>query len=293
NHLSFENEDWQSIGVQNEIAPYSRVGSGIWGHIKPDEVEYGGGMKISKNGLFQITEKDTAIELIRSTLDGGFAFNKESAGTSFSTPKVSAIAAELLKLYPDENVNLIRALIVQGARLPGELFHNPTELAIKHYGYGIPSLERVTRNSEHRITFYNTNKIKAEQGQIYSLELPKTLLDPGENYDVLIEVSLAFTAKTRRTRQRTKSYLATRLDWKSSKLDDNYESIKNSALKALLNGEELKKPENEGGGVIQWKIRERDNWGVPNVNRNNSSLQKDWAILKSYELPETLYFSVN
>ena len=292
NHLSLDNEYWESIGKENEIAPYSRIGHGIWGHIKPDVVEYGGGMKISKNGLFQITEKDVAIELVRSTLDGGYAFNKESSGTSFSTPKVTAIAAELVKLYPEENINLIRALIVQGARLPGEFFLNPTELAIKHFGYGVPSLERVTRNTEHRITFYNTNQIRAEEGQIYALELPEALTNPGENYDILIEVSLAFTAKIRRTRQRTNSYLATRLDWKSSKLEDDYESFKKNSLKEL-NGELLKKTENSVDGTIKWKIRERNNWGVPGINRNNSSLQKDWAIIKSFELPETLYFSVN
>ena len=292
NHLSLDNTEWESIGKQDEVAPYSRIGNGIWGHIKPDVVEYGGGMKISKNGLFHITEKDVAIELVRSTLNGGYAYNKESSGTSFATPKVSAIAAELLKVYPEENINLIRALIVQGARLPGDLFYNPTTLAIKQFGYGIPSLDRVTRNSEHRITFYNTNEIRAEEGQIYSLDLPESLLDPGEDYDILIEVSLAFTAKIRRTRQRTKSYLATRLSWKSSKLEDNYENFKNRVLKEI-DGVELEKPENTPDGTIHWKIREQTNWGVPDISRNNSSLQKDWAILKSYKLPETLYFSIN
>src|SRR5699024_9455623 len=54
NHLSFNDEDWKSIGDKDEIAPYSRIGTGIWGHIKPDVVEYGGGMKVSKNGLNNI-----------------------------------------------------------------------------------------------------------------------------------------------------------------------------------------------------------------------------------------------
>lgn len=44
---------------------------------------------------------------------------------------------------------------------------------------------------------------------------------------------------------------------------------------------------------IKWKIRERENWGtVRGINRNYSTLQKDWAILKSYELPEELLFAV-
>lgn len=293
NHLSLDDKDWESIGKEDEIAPYSRIGNGIWGHIKPDLVEYGGGMKISKNNIQQITTKDTAIELIRSTLDGGSAYNSESVGTSFATPKVTAIAAALLKLYPDEDINLIRALLVQGARLPGDFFRNPTVLAMRHYGYGIPSLERVTTNTEHRITFYNTNQIKAEEGQVYSLKLPDNLRNPGDEFEILIEVSLAYTAKIRRTRQRIKSYLGTWLDWKSSKLDDTYDSFVQSALKEL-DGEKIEHENKDAENNIRWKIRERKNWGVvKGIQRNDSTLQKSWVILKSHELPEYLYFSVN
>ncbi|SFF08984.1 hypothetical protein SAMN05216167_1284 [Spirosoma endophyticum] len=45
--------------------------------------------------------------------------------------------------------------------------------------------------------------------------------------------------------------------------------------------------------TIQWKIRERSDWGnISGVNRNQSSLQKDWVILKSHQLPEELSFAV-
>lgn len=292
NHLSLNNEEWHSIGNENEIAPYSRTGTGIWGHIKPDVVEYGGGMQISLNGTNSISCKDTAIELVRSTLDGGKAFNKESVGTSFATPKVTHIVAELLKLYQEENINLIRALLVQGARLPDDFFRNPTTLSIQHFGYGIPSLRRVTENTEHRITFYNTNEITAEEGQIYSLRIPQELRNQGDEYDVLIEVTLAYTAKNRRTRQKTKSYLSTWLEWKSSNLQDSYDDFKNRTL-SELGGETIDDFERSNGSTIQWKIRERNNWGdVEEISRNNSSLQKDWVILKSYELPEELHFAV-
>src|SRR5690606_29018897 len=126
---------------------------------------------------------------------GGGAFGKDSAGTSFSTPKVAFIAAMLKKLYPDEGVNLIRALIAQGARLPGNHFANPTTRSIQHFGYGLPSLERVTKNTEHRVTFYNTSKVEAEGCHIYSLSIPEELREPGDEYDILIEITLAYTAK--------------------------------------------------------------------------------------------------
>lgn len=289
NDVPFEDEYWKSMGGKDDIAAYSKTGTGIWGHIKPDVVEYGGGMKISKSKL--PTVKEIGIELVRSTLDGGRAVNKESAGTSFATPKVTHIAAILQNLYGEENINLIRALIVQGARLPGDYFLNPTKEAMEHFGYGIPSLERVTKNTEQRITFYNTNKITADEGQIYTLKIPDELRSPGDEYDILIEVTLAYTAKNRRTRQRTKSYLATWLDWRSSKLEDTQEDFKNRMLKEL-DGEELEDT-SDSDGVIQWMIRERNNWGeVKGINRNNSSVQKDWVILKSHLLPEEISFAV-
>lgn len=289
NHLSLDTEDWKSIGNENEVAPYSRIGSGIWGHIKPDVVEYGGGMQVSKNGLNSISYKDTSIELLRS---GGRAFNKESVGTSFAAPKVTYIVAELLKLYKDEGINLIRALLVQGARLPNEFFYHPTKLSIQHFGYGLPSLRRVTENTEHRITFYNTNIIKAEEGQIYSLKIPQEVRNQGDEYKILIEVTLAYTAKNRRTRQKTKSYFSTWLEWKSSNLHDKYDDFKDRTL-SELEGKKIESYEKSNGDVIQWKIRERSSWGeVEEISRNKSSLQKDWVILNSYELPDELHFAI-
>lgn len=292
NHLTLDTDEWASMGCENEVAAYSRIGSGIWGHIKPDVVEYGGGMQLSKNGQNLISNKDTSIELLRSTISGGSAFSKESVGTSYAAPKVAHVVAELSKLYNGEDINLIRALLVQGARLPIKYFHNPTKLSIQHFGYGIPSLKRVTENTEHRITFYNTNQIRAEEGQIYSLKIPEELRSQGEEYQILIEVSLAYTAKNRRTRQRTKSYLSTWLEWKSSNLFDSYEDFRNRTLSELPD-EVIETYEKSNGGAIQWKIRERSSWGdVEDINRNKSSLQKDWVILSSFELPEELHFAV-
>lgn len=291
NHAAFEDDNWQSLGNENDVSAFSRIGEGIWGKIKPDVVEYGGGLIASKSSVKTVTENSTTSpELIRSTLHGGSAYGKDTVGTSFAAPKVAHIVAQLLKLYPDEDVNLIRALVAQGARLPNGLNINPTVQSIKYYGYGIPSLERVTKNTEQRITFYNTGKVSANEGHIYSLKIPESIRNQGDEYDILIEVSLAYTSKVRRTRQKTKSYLSTWLDWVSSKLNEDYNSFSQRAIKELGATTD---EENEATEVIQWKIRERGNWGdVTGLNRNNSTLQKDWAIIKSFELPEELSFSI-
>lgn len=292
NHSHFEDHFWESLGSDGDISAFSRIGAGIWGKIKPDVVELGGGLVKSKTGTNSIRENQmTSPELIRSTLHGGSAIAKDSTGTSFAAPKVSHIVAQLKKLYPNEGVNLLRALLVQGARLPNDHFLNPKTESLRYFGYGLPSLKRVTNNSDSRITFYNTASIKAEEGQIYSLKIPKDLRSQANEYDILIEVTLAYTSKVRRTRQRTKSYLGTWLDWSNSYLDEPIDEFKKRALK-VIEGNTVEY--NSGtGDLIKWKIRENKDWGdVSEFNRNNSTVQKDWAILKSFNLPEEISFAI-
>jgi hypothetical protein len=292
NHSFYEDSNWKSLGDELDVSAFSRIGSGIWEHIKPDVVEFGGGFICSKNGVNSINEnEETSAELIRSTLGGGNAYSKDSVGTSFATPKVTHIVAQLVKLYPDEDVNLIKALVIQGARLPKDLFINPTNIGIKQLGYGLPSIDRVTNNTSQRVTFYNTQTIAAEEGRIYSLKIPESLRGQADEYDILIEVTLTYTAEVRRTRQKTKSYLSTWLDWTSSYLDEPVDDFTARVIKEI--DDEKIEPVKGSGNIIPWKIRENKDWGeVQGLNRNNSTTQKDWAIIKSYQLPEELNFSV-
>ncbi len=293
NHSSFEDDNYLSIGIEDEVSPFSRIGLGIWGMIKPDVVEYGGGLSVSKIGNIVSEKKAISPELIRSTLHGGAAIGNDIVGTSFSTPKVAHIVAQLLKLYPDEDINLLRALVVQGARLPKIFFENPTSRSIKHFGYGIPSLERVTKNTPQRVTFYTTSEISAEEGHIYSINIPEFLRSPVEEYDILIEVTLSYTTKVRRTRQKTKSYLSSWLDWTSSKIGETFEDFSEFVFKEIE--ERATNYNNSDRNTMRgldWKIKSDVRGSVDGISRTNSSVQKDWAFIKSHDLPNDLNFAV-
>ena len=295
NSNEFENDDLKSLGEGNEVSAFSRIGFGIWDTIKPDVVEYGGGLVVSKNSIMLVAEKDElSPELLRSTLHGGPSISKDEVGTSYAAPKVTYILAQLKKIYPDENNNILRTLLIQGARLPESHFSQPTADSIRHFGYGIPSLDRVTRNSDHRVTFYNNAYIKAEQAHVYKIDIPEELRRPEDDFDILIEITLAFTSKVRRTRQRLKSYLATWLDWETSKLGEEHSLYKTFVLKEIEGRETTYDKENRKIYTsIKWKIGGQSNHGeTKELSRTNSTLQKDWAILKSYELPEELSVAV-
>ncbi len=288
-HNEFDDGFRKSFGKKDYPSAFSRTGLGIWGMIKPDVVEYGGDFVKEIAGMNVANEASIAPELVKSTYNGGAGVGSDQVGTSFAAPKVSYIAASLQRLYPTESVNMLRALIVQSARLPEHCFSNPTLDDIRHYGYGIPNLQRATENSQGRITFIASENISAKQAHIYSIKIPRQVRTPGEDYDVLIEVTLAFMAKTRRTRKKTKSYLSSWLDWHSSKLDETHDQFKHRLL------QNMDEPDNNNdqNGTIKWVIREQANRSrIPNIKRQDNSLQKSWCILKSYQLPELLDIAV-
>ena len=296
NKFQYEDDYLKSLEEADELSSFSKVGLGIWDMNKPDLVEYGGGFVGMKNTPYFVRIKEeTSPELIRSTLNGGNAFGRDSVGTSFSAPKVTNIIGELLKLYGDEDINLLRAITVQSARLPRDFFYNPTYDSMRFYGYGIPNLERALDNNPYRITFYNTGSITAEESIIFNVKIPEELRKPEDDHDILIEITLAFTSDVRRTRQKTKSYLATWLDWKSSKKGEELDDFKNFTLKEF-NGETIPSYESEKRNAMpswDWKVRNEKIYGEVNgVRRSNGSLQKDWCINSSHDLPEELNFAI-
>ena len=290
--IKYEDEDRESFAGQDEPSSFTRTGPGIWNMVKPDVVEYGGDYvkERTPNPLITV-ETSSAIEVVKSTVDGANALGYD-IGTSFAAPKVSHIAGQVLNEIPLASANLIRALIVQSARHPDGIFRNPSLNNIRTYGYGIPDRLRATQNHERRITLTAESNIAAKQAEIYTIRIPDEMRGVADEYDILIEVTLAFTARPRRTRRKTKSYLSTWVDWQSSKLDETFNHFR-SRVSEYTEGDEPVEKQEEDGGSIQWQIRENPNWGsVKGLRRQDSSLQKDWVIMKPYNIPEEFSLAV-
>ncbi len=216
---TFEDDDRESFGSRDEASAFTKTGPGIWGMIKPDVVEYGGDLVKQKVGSLNLTEQmATSPELVKK---GGFA-SRDSVGTSYAAPRVAHIAAMIQTVLPNENALLYRALVVQSARLPFDWFKNPTFKNLQTHGYGIPDADRAIDNTPQRITFITSNDIKPQTAHIYSIAIPKELSNPGDSYDVLIEITLSYFAEPRRTRRTTRSYLSARADWESSKINEPF-----------------------------------------------------------------------
>jgi hypothetical protein len=286
-HNSFDEIDKKSFGSFGQPSAFTRTGLGMWGMVKPDVVEFGGDYALEKNSNPNISiHADISPELVKKGLS---AVGKDDVGTSFSAPKVSHIGGYLQKMFPHESVLTYRALIVQSARYPNNLVHNPTLDLIKTLGYGIPDLKRATENSKDRITFIADGNLAAKQANIYKVKIPPEINRPGLDYDILVEVTLSYYAKTRRTRKGTKSYLSTWLDWESSGLNESSNDFKDRIIEEM---DSAISANSQSADSISWKIQTRINAGVRNVRRQDSTLQKDWAILKSNVLPNEFCIAV-
>ena len=101
------------LSLKNYPSPFSMVGPGCGDVIKPDLVHYGG------NAGFKDGKLD--INGVKSFASDGKICS--GVGTSYSTPRVAALAAELTGSMKDEfNPELIRALLIPSANHPEE-FH--------------------------------------------------------------------------------------------------------------------------------------------------------------------------
>lgn len=284
-----------SISQKDKPSAFSCSGLGIWDTIKPEVVEYGGDLVKDESIPPNITSpKEVCPELVRSTLNGGPGVAADNIGTSFAAPKVSHIAARLAAELSDDSCLLYRALIVQSARWPEwTMADNVNKLhVIRQIGYGIPNIDRAVGNSPNRITLITRGNrpIKAKEAHIYQVKLPEGLRSQGEEHEILVEVTLSYKAQPRRTRRNRRKYLSTWLDWDCSKKGENPEKFLARILKEYDATEDAEKGE-EG---FKWTIGKRaKNYGkIDGVSRSAGTVQKDWTVVKSFELREAFCIAV-
>ncbi|MDP4176224.1 MAG: S8 family peptidase [Bacteroidota bacterium] len=286
----YNTTDRKSFGCKDSISSFSRIGPGIWGMVKPDIVSYGGDFIYQNAGFVSIAEhEETSPELVRATTGGGPAISRDKVGCSFAAPLVTQIIASLQKLLPTESTLLYRALVANSSSWPETpIGDTATDRMLKFYGFGIANLEKTIDNSAHRITMISSGSISAKNADVYTIKVPDEIRRPGNDNDILIEVTLSFKARPRRTRRESKSYLSTWLSWQSSKLGESASQF----TKRVLGDETSTDTTGTGQETIKWVIGNRVNTGINGIRLNNSSLQKDWTTIKVYALPENFSIAV-
>ena len=173
--------DFANVG---NPSPFTRIGRGPSYIIKPEVVHYGGNAGLDVNGGLSITG-------VRSFgLDGSV---NQSIGTSFSTPRVAALAAGLhQEMDEDFDPLLIKGLIIHSANYPkGLALPNPER--VSQIGFGRPrKVEDILHNTPHEITLIlRSNISRGEYIDIMDFPMPECLVD-GDYYGGQITATLVY-----------------------------------------------------------------------------------------------------
>ncbi len=138
-----------------ERSPFSRIGPGVENIVKPDVVHYGG-------------NRDTHLSLFS---EWGRQYCLYS-GTSFSTPRIASLAANLQQKIGGEcNPLLIKALIVHYSNYPANISKSIEEIR-KEMGFGLPCvINDMLSNDANECTLVFTHTLKKGR-DIVSLDFP-------------------------------------------------------------------------------------------------------------------------
>lgn len=289
-----DDDDFTTLGRTNEVSAFSRSGLGIWGTIKPEVVEYGGNYAITKGtaSINLVTPEEICIELPRRSPEGPL-YSRDCIGTSFSTPKISSIASIVAKEFPNQSSLFYKTLIVQSAKWFGNIMENDPVISLNKFktiGYGLPQVDTLITNNEFRITAITMQDVLINEGELhmYEVKIPEELRKPGEDFNILVEVTLCYVSNPRRTRKNNRKYLSTWVDWVSSNINEKPEDFKEYAEK-----EEDVDAIPRSSSAFKWMLGIQKNHGIVNeVSRNSGLTQKDWTSVKSYHLTEGFCIAV-
>lgn len=158
------------IADKNNPSPFSRIGRGPSHLIKPDVVHYGGNAGLDASNI-------VVNNPVKSFSPNGQVIG--STGTSFSTPRITAIAAGLNSLLNESfNPLLLKALIIHSAKYPEEM-KMPIADKIKYAGFGLPAnIKDILFNEPNEITLILQDTLeKGHFIDILDFPYPQSMID--------------------------------------------------------------------------------------------------------------------
>lgn len=217
--------------VQGYPSPFTRSGFGVDGMIKPDLVDFGGDLVVDGSRVINNEPGVSILTLAKNHVGSMF---RGYCGTSFASPRVANIAAQLFTQFPNATSNLIRALIVNSASLPKEVpstLQGKKQLSkrLQIYGYGQPDLFRAKYSTGNYVVLLEDDvQIPVGSFQVYEIPpIPDDYLKTDGTRT--LSITLAFDPPTRPTRG--DSYLGVTMEFNLFKnIDKN--SIVNAFVKA-------------------------------------------------------------
>lgn len=190
------------VTLAGEPSPFTRVGPGAGGAVKPDVVDTGGTMIVDpltgrmRGGDSLATAG--VLTLHHRYVDQLFT---TGSGTSYSAPLVGSKAAQVLRRFPTASANLVRALLVGSARQDAAALARMAPLGQDALtavcGHGRVDTERAAFSDDARVVFYAEDELPVDHFAIYEVPCPEMFQTGGRRS---IQVSLAYDPPVRHTR---------------------------------------------------------------------------------------------
>jgi hypothetical protein len=190
------------ITLAGEPSPFTRVGPGVGGAVKPDVVDTGGTMivdplTVSMRGGDSLASAGV-MTLHHRYVDQLFT---TGSGTSYAAPLVGAKAAQVLRRLPNASANLVRALLIGSARQDeaalARLGPLGPEALTSVCGHGRVDTERAAFSDDARVALYAEDELPVDHFAIYEVPCPEVFQTGGRRS---IQVSLAYDPPVRHTR---------------------------------------------------------------------------------------------
>jgi Subtilase family len=190
------------ITLAGEPSPFTRVGPGVGGAVKPDVVDTGGTMivdplTVSMRGGDSLASAGV-MTLHHRYVDQLFT---TGSGTSYAAPLVGAKAAQVLRRLPNASANLVRALLIGSARQDeatlARLGPLGPEALTSVCGHGRVDTERAAFSDDARVVLYAEDELPVDHFAIFEVPCPEVFQTGGRRS---IQVSLAYDPPVRHTR---------------------------------------------------------------------------------------------
>ncbi len=188
------------IAAMGEPAPFTRAGFGIAEALKPDLCDDGGNHFY--DGATQGVRRRPQSEILTTSPRYIERLFTTEIGTSYAAPLVAHKAAIVLRAMPEASSNLIRALLVNSARVPEpaliRLQNLGNNAVLRLCGFGIANAAVAASSDRNRVVLYADDEIGMDKFFLYEIPIPAEYAETkGDRY---IKVSLAFDPPTRHTR---------------------------------------------------------------------------------------------
>ncbi len=277
--------DLKEVGEARAPSPFSCSGS-IKNVVKPELIELAGNLAFN-TGTNQWFDGDPALRVL--TTGASFTEGKllnYQCGTSYSTPKVSNMAAALLVHYPEAQVNLIRALLVQSAKYPTAISDWPKEQLIRLCGFGVPNLDRALYCRPQRVTLYYQGTITMDEVIVFDVPVPQEFSRASGSKT--ITVTVAYDPPTSATNATQPTGI--KLNWGLARGDVTLNALK----KAIAEEAKTEREERLTGGKKKITAKKKEKrksefmaTKLPKRSQQRGTIQKNMFIWKRGEYGET------